>query len=259
METEHAFSPIEAISRVALVTGAGSGVGRSAALALAARGYRVYLAGRRAEALAETAARASPGRTVAVPSDVSRRDDVQQLFDRIAGEAGRLDFLFNNAGIGAPGVPVDELDLDLWDQVVAVNLTGAFLCARAAFALMRRQTPMGGRILNNGSLSATTPRPFSAPYTATKHAITGLTKALALDGRAYDITVGQIDIGNAATPLTARHTAGQLQPNGGRIVEPVIDAAHIGEAVAGIADLPLEVAIPQLTIMAAKMPFVGRG
>ncbi len=241
------------------MTGAGSGVGRSAALALAARGYAVYLAGRRADALAETAALAPADRTRVVACDVSQRDDVARLFDQIATQAGRLDFLFNNAGIGAPAVPVDELDPDLWDQVVAVNLTGSFLCARAAFALMRRQTPQGGRILNNGSLSATTPRPFSAPYTATKHAITGLTKALALDGRAFDITVGQIDIGNAATPLTARHTSGQLQPHGARMVEPVIDAAHIGEAVAGIADLPLEVAIPQLTIMAAKMPFVGRG
>lgn len=251
-------------SKIAVVTGAGSGIGRAVALALVREGYSVALAGRRAEALVETAALARPpaagaDRTLVVPTDVSRPDDVRQLFDQTVAAFGRVDLLFNNAGLGAPAVPPDELTVDQWRQVVDVNLTGAFLCLREAFRVMKAQTPRGGRIINNGSISAQTPRPCSAPYTATKHAITGLTKSAALDGRAYDIACGQIDIGNAATVLTARMSRGVLQANGSTAPEPTMDAEHVARAVVYMAGLPPEANVLTMTVMATKMPLVGRG
>jgi NAD(P)-dependent dehydrogenase (short-subunit alcohol dehydrogenase family) len=246
------------VQPTALVTGAGSGIGRAVALALAAKGYRVALAGRRAEALAETAAMAGPASLV-VPTDVGDEAAVEALFGAIGETFGRLDLLFNNAGTGAAPVPIDELTLAQWNRVVAVNLTGAFLCARAAFRMMRAQDPRGGRIINNGSISAHAPRLYSAPYTATKHAITGLTKSLALDGRAFDIACGQIDIGNAQTPLTARMASGALQANGEMAPEPTMDVAHVADAVLYMASLPPDANVLSLTVMATKMPFVGRG
>jgi NAD(P)-dependent dehydrogenase (short-subunit alcohol dehydrogenase family) len=245
----------------ALVTGAGSGIGRAVALALAAKGYRLALAGRRAEALEETAKMAGgdPADRLVVPTDVGDEAAVEALFEAIGERFGRLDLLFNNAGTGARPVPIDELSVAQWNRVVAVNLTGAFLCARGAFRLMRAQDPRGGRIINNGSISAHTPRPFSAPYTATKHAITGLTKSLALDGRAFDIACGQIDIGNAETPLTAGMATGAPQANGEMAIEPTMDVAHVAEAVLYMAGLPLDANVLTLTVMATKMPFVGRG
>jgi NAD(P)-dependent dehydrogenase (short-subunit alcohol dehydrogenase family) len=245
----------------ALVTGAGSGIGRAVALALLENGWRVALAGRRAEALAETAALAGENHAhaLAVPTDVGNAAEVDALFERIAQMFGRLDLLFNNAGTGAPPVPIDQLAPAQWDRVVAANLTGAFLCARGAFRIMKAQDPKGGRIINNGSISAHTPRPNSAPYTATKHAITGLTKALALDGRADDIACGQIDIGNAETPLTARMGQGALQPNGEVRPEAVMDVRHVVDAVLYMAGLPKDANVLFLTVMANKMPFVGRG
>jgi NAD(P)-dependent dehydrogenase (short-subunit alcohol dehydrogenase family) len=245
----------------ALVTGAGSGIGRAVALGLLERGYRVGLSGRRAEALAETAALAGENHAhaLAVPTDVGDAAQVDALFERIGQAFGRLDLLFNNAGTGAPPVPIDQLTPAQWDRVVAVNLTGAFLCARGAFRLMKAQDPKGGRIINNGSISAHAPRPNSAPYTATKHAITGLTKSLSLDGRAFDIACGQIDIGNAETPLTARMSQGVLQPNGEVKAEPVMDIRHVVDAVLYMAGLPLDANVLFLTVMANQMPFVGRG
>jgi NAD(P)-dependent dehydrogenase (short-subunit alcohol dehydrogenase family) len=243
----------------ALVTGAGSGIGRAVALALSGRGYRVALAGRRAAALEETAATTEGGDTLVAPTDVGDEAQVDALFAAISERFGRLDLLFNNAGTGAPPLPIDELTPAQWNRVVAVNLTGAFLCARSAFRMMRAQDPRGGRIINNGSISAHAPRLYSAPYTATKHAITGLTKSLALDGRAFDIACGQIDIGNAATPLTARMASGALQANGELAPEPVIDVSHVAEAVLYMAGLPLDANVLSLTVMATKMPFVGRG
>jgi NAD(P)-dependent dehydrogenase (short-subunit alcohol dehydrogenase family) len=245
----------------ALVTGAGSGIGRSVALALLGKGWRVALAGRRADALAETAALAgeNEAHAMAVATDVGDASQVDALFARIEHDFGRLDLLFNNAGTGAPPTPIDELAPAQWDRVVAVNLTGAFLCTRGAFRLMKAQDPKGGRIINNGSISAHTPRPNSAPYTATKHAITGLTKSLALDGRAHDIACGQIDIGNAETPLTARMGQGALQANGEVRPEPVMDVGHVADAVLYMAGLPLDANALFLTVMATKMPFVGRG
>jgi NAD(P)-dependent dehydrogenase (short-subunit alcohol dehydrogenase family) len=245
----------------ALVTGAGSGIGRAVALALAAKGYRLALAGRRAEALDETAnmAGGDPADLLIVPTDVGNEPAVDALFSAISERFGRLDLLFNNAGTGAPPVPIDELSVAQWNRVVAVNLTGAFLCARGAFRLMRAQDPRGGRIINNGSISAHTPRLYSAPYTATKHAITGLTKSLALDGRAFDIACGQIDIGNAETPLTARMATGALQANGEMAPEPTMDVAHVADAVLYMAGLPLDANVLTLTVMATKMPYVGRG
>lgn len=247
-----------AVTGVAVVTGAGSGVGRAVALGLAAAGYAVALAGRRQAELEATAALAN-GPTLAVPTDVGNAAQVDALFAATIQRFGRVDVLFNNAGIGAPPVPVDELDVAAWDEVVRVNLSGAFYCARAAFGAMRRQTPQGGRIINNGSISATTPRPFSAPYTATKHAITGLTKALALDGRQFDIACGQIDIGNAATPMTERMTGGVPQADGSMRVEPRMDVVHVANAVVHMASLPLDANVLFMTVMATKMPFVGRG
>jgi NAD(P)-dependent dehydrogenase (short-subunit alcohol dehydrogenase family) len=244
----------------ALVTGAGSGIGRAAALALIGKGYRVALAGRRAEALAETAAMASdPAAALVVPTDVGDEAAVEALFAAIGETFGRLDLLFNNAGAGAAPVPINELAVAQWNRVVAVNLTGSFLCARGAFRMMRAQDPRGGRIINNGSISAHTPRLYSAPYTATKHAITGLTKSLALDGRAFDIACGQIDIGNAETPLTARMASGALQANGEVAPEPIMDVNHVADAVLYMAGLPLDANVLFMTVMATQMPFVGRG
>jgi NAD(P)-dependent dehydrogenase (short-subunit alcohol dehydrogenase family) len=245
--------------RIALVTGAGSGVGRAVALRLARDGWSVALAGRRAAPLEETAALIEGAEAFAVPTDVGDPAAVDALFARINERFGRLDLLFNNAGTGAPPVPVDELPVEEWLRVVHANLTGAYLCARAAFGQMRRQSPRGGRIINNGSISAHTPRPYSAPYTTTKHAITGLTKSLGLDGRAFGIAVGQVDIGNAATPMTARMAGGVLQPDGSTRAEPTMDVDHVAGAVAYMAELPLDANVPFLTVMATEMPWLGRG
>ncbi|MCT9071396.1 SDR family oxidoreductase [Cupriavidus gilardii] len=247
--------------KIALVTGAGSGVGRLSAIALLEDGWTVVLAGRRAEPLqalaAEAAARGQ--HAVPVPTDVTDPASVQALFDTIEQEFGRLDLLFNNAGVNAPAVPMDELPLDAWFNVINTNVTGVYLCARAAFGLMRRQSPQGGRIINNGSISAHTPRPYTAPYTASKHAVSGLTKALALDGRAFNIVAGQIDIGNALTELSERMTRGVLQANGTTAPEPMMDATHVANAVRHMASLPLEANVLTMTVMASAMPFVGRG
>jgi NAD(P)-dependent dehydrogenase (short-subunit alcohol dehydrogenase family) len=250
-----------AAAKVAVVTGAGSGIGKATALALFREGYSVFLAGRRREALEQTAAEAGPdgGRARVVPTDVADPESVRTLFETIHSEFGRLDLLFNNAGTGAPAVPLEELTVAQWQKVVDVNLTGAFLCAREAFRLMKQQFPRGGRIINNGSLSAHVPRPHSAPYTATKHAITGLTRTLALDGRAYDIACGQIDIGNAATDMTARMKQGVLQAGGELAAEPTMDVGHVARAVVYMASLPLDANVLFLTVMATQMPFVGRG
>jgi NAD(P)-dependent dehydrogenase (short-subunit alcohol dehydrogenase family) len=248
-------------SRTALVTGAGSGIGRAAALALQSAGYSVALAGRRAAELRRTAALANPsgGAMVAVPTDVSSADSVRALFAGIRETFGRLDVLFNNAGANAPGIPMEDLTYEQWSTVVGVNLTGAFLCAQEAIRIMKAQDPRGGRIINNGSISAHTPRPNSAPYTATKHAITGLTKSISLDGRKYDIACGQIDIGNAATEMTERMKAGVPQADGSTMVEPRMDVRHVAEAVVYMAGLPLDANVQFMTVMATKMPFIGRG
>jgi NAD(P)-dependent dehydrogenase (short-subunit alcohol dehydrogenase family) len=249
------------MERTALVTGAGSGIGRAAALALLADGWRVALAGRRPEPLQETARLAgeASGRALALPTDVADEASVEALFAQIRSQFGRLDLLFNNAGTGGPPVPFDQLSLEQWRRVAAVNLDGAFLCARAAFALMKSQDPKGGRIINNGSISAHAPRPNSAPYTATKHAITGLTKALALDGRPHDIACGQIDIGNAASEMAMRMTQGVPQANGTIAPEPLMDLKPVADAVLYMASLPPDANVLFLTVMATKMPFVGRG
>jgi NAD(P)-dependent dehydrogenase (short-subunit alcohol dehydrogenase family) len=243
---------------VALVTGAGSGIGRAAALALLGDGYCVALAGRRKEALEETA-RGAPERALVVPTDVTDPASVAALFARTNEAFGRLDVLFNNAGRGAPRALLEDVTIEEWRAVVDVNLTAMFLCMQCAFRIMREQTPRGGRIINNGSLSAQSPRPNSAPYTATKHAVTGLTKSGALDGRKYDIACSQIDIGNAVTPMTERMVDGVPQANGAIAVEPRMDVAHVGQAVLAIANLPLDANVPFMTIMATKMPYVGRG
>ena len=244
-----------------MVTGAGSGIGQATALALLREGYSVVLAGRRADALKQTAAEAGPAgsRALAVPTDVSDPASVRALFDQTKAAFGRLDLLFNNAGVGAPPVPLEDLAFEKWRQVIDVNLTGAFLCTQGAFRMMKGQTPRGGRIINNGSLSAHVPRPNSAPYTAAKHAITGLTRSAALDGRNYDIAVGQIDIGNAATEMTARMKNGVLQANGETAVEPTMDVECVARAVLYMASLPLDANALFLTVMATRMPFVGRG
>jgi NAD(P)-dependent dehydrogenase (short-subunit alcohol dehydrogenase family) len=247
---------MSATTRVAIVTGAGSGIGRAVSLALIREGYSVALAGRRREALEQTA---DGTRALVVPTDVADPDSVHQLFETTRLKFGRLDLLFNNAGCGAPPVPLDELTIEKWRNVVDVNLTGAFLCSREAFRVMKAQQPRGGRIINNGSISASTPRPFSAPYTATKHAITGLTKSTALDGRAYDIACGQIDIGNAATEMTARMREGIIQANGSIAVEPTMDVDNVARAVVYMASLPLDANVLFMTVMATKMPLVGRG
>jgi NAD(P)-dependent dehydrogenase (short-subunit alcohol dehydrogenase family) len=248
-------------SRVALITGAGSGIGRAAALALHAAGFSVVVAGRRASEIEKTAALAarSGGLILSVPTDVSQPDSVKELFARIGEEFGRLDVLFNNAGINVPAIPMDELTFEQWSSVVAVNLTGSFLCAQEAMRLMKSQEPKGGRIINNGSISAYTPRPNSAPYTCTKHAITGLTKCISLDGRPYDIACSQIDIGNAATELTERMTQGVLQADGSKKPEPRMNLKHVADAVVFIASLPLDANVMFMNVMATKMPFAGRG
>ena len=247
--------------KVAIVTGAGSGIGRQVALALLGEGYSVALAGRRAAPLEETVteAGAAGSRALAVATDVSDPASVRALFATTKEAFGRLDLLFNNAGINAPGIPLEDLSYEQWTAVVDINLTGAFLCTQEAFKLMKGQDPRGGRIINNGSISAHVPRPDSAPYTATKHAITGLTKSTALDGRKYDIACGQIDIGNAATPMTERMAEGVPQADGSVAVEPTMDAADVGRAVAFMASLPLDSNVQFLTVMATKMPFIGRG
>ena len=248
-------------NRVALVTGAGTGVGKAVALALLKNGYSVVLAGRRKEMLEQTAKEAGPNgkNTLIVPTDVGKPDQVAALFAQTKQKFGRLDTLFNNAGGNAPGVPFDELPFDKWQAVVDVNLTGMFLCAQAAFRMMKEQNPRGGRIINNGSISAHVPRPGSAPYTATKHGVTGLTKTIALDGRNFDIVCGQIDIGNAVSPMTERMAQGVRQANGTMAPEARMDSSHVGDAVVFMANLPLDVNVHTMTIMASKMPFVGRG
>jgi NAD(P)-dependent dehydrogenase (short-subunit alcohol dehydrogenase family) len=246
--------------RVAVVTGAGSGIGRAVALQLASDGFDVVLAGRRADALHETAALVGAATaTIVVPTDVADDASVRALFAAVEARFGRVDVLFNNAGTGAPPVPFEDLTVAQWQAVVDVNLTGSFLCAQAAVRLMKRQNPPGGRIINNGSISAHAPRPNSAPYTATKHAITGLTRAIALDGRAHGIACGQIDIGNAATPMTQRMAGGVPQADGSLRAEPTFDVADVGRAVSYMAGLPLGANVLSLTVMATEMPFVGRG
>ncbi|HUE05013.1 MAG TPA: SDR family oxidoreductase [Bryobacteraceae bacterium] len=247
--------------KIAVVTGAGSGIGRAVSLALQGAGYSVVLAGRRAAELERTAGMAAPGggEMLAVPADVGDPEAVRVLFARVREAFGRLDVLFNNAGISAPGKPMEELAFEQWNAVVRINLTGAFLCAQEAIKIMKAQVPRGGRIINNGSISAHAPRPNSAPYTATKHAITGLTKCISLDGRQYDIACGQIDIGNAGTDMTARMAAGVPQADGSRKVEPVMDVRHVADAVLYMANLPLDANVEFMTVMATKMPFVGRG
>ena len=245
-------------ARVALVTGGGSGIGRAVALGLAKAGYALVLAGRRAEPLRAVAAEIG-GNALAVPTDIGDPASVAALFDKTKEAFGRLDVLFNNAGMGAPAVPLEEITFAQWQTVVAANLTGAFLCTQQAFRLMKSQMPRGGRIINNGSISAHSPRPLSAPYTATKHAIAGLTKSTALDGRPFDIACGEIDIGNAATDITELMTEGVLQADGRLAPEPRTDPAHIADAVVYMAGLPLDANVLTLTVMATKMPFVGRG
>ncbi len=246
-------------NKVAIVTGAGTGVGKASALALLRGGFSVVLSGRRAEPLEEVAGRAEAGRTLVVPTDVTDPDSVAALFASTRDRFGRLDLLFNNAGRGAPAVPIEELPLETWREVVDTNLTGIFLCTQHAFRIMKDQNPRGGRIINNGSISAHAPRPFSIAYTSTKHAVTGLTKSTSLDGRAYDIACGQIDIGNADTAMGGRMKAGVPQADGSIKPEPVMDPEVVANAVAYMASLPLDANVQFLTVMATKMPFVGRG
>jgi len=249
------------LPKIALVTGAGSGIGRAVALALVADGYKVVVTGRRIEPLQEleVIAREQGGEVLAVSSDVRDPASVEALFATIEEVYGRVDVLFNNAGVNAPAVPVDELPVENWLNVINTNVTGVFLCSRAAFGLMRKQSPQGGRIINNGSISAHTPRPFTSPYTASKHAVLGISKSLALDGREFNIACSQIDIGNALTELSVRMTKGVRQANGEIAVEPMIDVKHIADAVRYIAGLPLSANVLNMTVMATNMPFVGRG
>jgi len=246
--------------RVAIITGAGTGIGKAAALALLKDGFKVALLGRRKELLDKTAADAGAGdRAMVVPADLSKPDEVKAVFAKVKQAWGRLDVLFNNAGMGAPAIPMEDLTLEQWRQVVDINLTAMFLCSQEAIRIMKAQSPKGGRIINNGSISAHAPRPYSAPYTATKHAVTGLTKCISLDNRKHDIACGQIDIGNAATEVTDRMTKGVPQANGEMMVEPRMDVAHVGSAVLYMSKLPLDANVQFMTIMATKMPFVGRG
>jgi len=248
-------------TKFAVVTGAGSGIGRSVSLALLKVGYTVALAGRRKEPLDETASLAGKDgqRTLAVPTDVTSVDSIRALFAAVKDKFGRLDLLFNNAGTGTPSTSLEELTVEQWQRVVDTNLTGPFVCTQEAMKIMKAQKPMGGRIINNGSISAHVPRPGSAPYTSTKHGITGLTRSTSLDGRKYDIACGQIDIGNAATPMTERMTGGVPQPNGTMMAEPRMDVDHVGQAVVYMDSLPLDANVQFITVMATKMPFIGRG
>jgi NAD(P)-dependent dehydrogenase (short-subunit alcohol dehydrogenase family) len=252
-----------ASSRIALVTGGGTGVGRAAALALMKAGFAVVLAGRRLEKLNEVAAEGAKagGKSLPVVADISDRASIAALFAKLMDAYGRLDLLFNNAGVSAPGVPLEDLPFDKWKAAVDTNLTGSFLCTQEAFRIMKDQTPRGGRIINNGSIAAHSPRPLSVAYTATKHAITGLTKSTALDGRAYDIACGQIDIGNAVSPLSDRMAAGDgaLQPDGRKMMEPRMEAEDVGDAIVYMANLPPSANVLFMTVMATKMPYVGRG
>jgi NAD(P)-dependent dehydrogenase (short-subunit alcohol dehydrogenase family) len=252
---------MNAHNKVAIVTGAGSGIGKTVALALLKDGYRVALAGRRKDPLEQTVKDAGSAGALAlvVPADVSNPESVRALFAKTREVFGRMDLLFNNAGVFPPGVPLEDLSFEQWKTAVDINLTGAFLCTQEAIKIMKSQVPRGGRIINNGSISAHAPRPNSAPYTATKHAITGLTKCTSLDGRKYDIACGQIDIGNAATEITSKMATGVPQANGTIAVEPLMDLSHVGSAVLYMASLPLDTNVQFLTIMATKMPFVGRG
>ena len=250
-----------AASKTAIITGASSGIGKSAALKLQTAGYNVVLSARREAELQEVAKAAAPsgGRVLVIPCDVTDPKSVAALFERSAQEFGRLDVLFNNAGIFAQGAPIDEVDYETWKKVVDVNINGMFLCAKEAWVIMKRQDPQGGRIINNGSLSAHNPRPLSAPYTTTKHAISGLTKSLSLDGRKYNIACSQIDIGNAATDFTSRMATGILQANGETMVEPRMDVEHCADAILYIADLPLSANVQFMSLLATAMPYVGRG
>jgi len=246
--------------RVAIITGAGTGIGKSAALALLKDGYHVALVGRRKELLDKTATDSGAGeRALALSADLARPDEVKSVFASVKSKWGRLDVLFNNAGMGAPAIPMEDLSYEQWISVVNINLTAMFLCSQEAIRIMKAQSPKGGRIINNGSISAHAPRPYSAPYTATKHAVTGLTKSISLDNRQHDIACSQIDIGNAATEMTERMTKGVPQPNGTTMVEPRMDVAHVGSAVLHMSNLPLDANVQFMTIMASKMPFVGRG
>jgi NAD(P)-dependent dehydrogenase (short-subunit alcohol dehydrogenase family) len=247
-------------NRVAVVTGAGTGIGKSAALALLKDGYRVALVGRRKELLDKTAADSgAAARTLVLAADIGKPESVKALFAKVKEAWGRLDVLFNNAGMGAPAIPMEDLSFEQWKAVLDVNLSGMFLCSQEAIRMMKSQDPKGGRIINNGSISAHAPRPYSAPYTATKHAVTGLTKCISLDNRKHDIACGQIDIGNAATEMTERMKKGVPQADGSTAVEPRMDVAHVGDAVLYMANLPLDANVQFMTIMATKMPFVGRG
>jgi NAD(P)-dependent dehydrogenase (short-subunit alcohol dehydrogenase family) len=252
---------MDTLQKVALVTGAGSGIGRATAVALCHAGFSVVLAGRRPESLEATSQllEIDPSRFLVVPTDVTDPSSVRELFSRVKDKFGRLDVLFNNAGISAPNVPLEELPFERWKDVVDTNLTGAFLCTQQAFKLMKAQQPRGGRIINNGSVSAHVPRPNSAPYTAAKHAITGLTKSSALDGRAFDIACGQIDIGNADTAMAGKMKHGVPQASGTLAIEPTIDVRHVVEAIVYMARLPLDANVPFVTVMATQMPYVGRG
>ncbi len=245
--------------KIAIVTGAGSGIGRAVAIALFNDGWSIVLAGRREEQLIETANACDVNRTLVVPTDINIPESVQHLFSQTMKTFGRLDLLFNNAGINAPAKPFEELALQDWQRVINTNLTGAFLCAQEAFKIMKHQDPKGGRIINNGSLSAHVPRPHSAPYTASKHAVTGLTRSISLDGRAFNIACGQIDIGNASSEMTKKIEEGVLQADGSQKIEPTMKVEEVGRAVAYMASLPPDANIPFLTIMANKMPYIGRG
>jgi NAD(P)-dependent dehydrogenase (short-subunit alcohol dehydrogenase family) len=245
--------------KIAIVTGAGTGIGRAVAIALHTDGWTVVLAGRREAQLIETANECSGTRTWVVPTDITNVTSIKHLFSQTHDKFGRLDLLFNNAGIAAPGKPIEDLTLDEWQQVIDTNVTGTFLCAQEAFRMMKHQQPMGGRIINNGSISAHVPRPHSAPYTASKHAITGLTKSISLDGRAYNIACGQIDIGNASSEMTKKMEAGILQADGSQKIEPTMNVKDVGRTVVYMANLPLNTNVPFITVMANQMPYIGRG
>jgi len=246
-------------NKIAIVTGAGTGIGSAVALALHADGWTVVLAGRREAQLTETANACNRIRTLVVPTDINQVSSIKNLFSQTIEKFGRLDLLFNNAGIAAPGKPIEELTLEEWQQVINTNVTGTFLCAQEAIRIMKHQNPMGGRIINNGSISAHVPRPNSAPYTASKHAVTGLTKSISLDGRAYNIACGQIDIGNASSEMTKKMEAGIIQADGSHRIEPTMNVADVGKTVAYMASLPLDTNVPFITVMANQMPYMGRG